>query len=69
MGGDNLLGMVGRKLTVGNSEIGGVKMVGFFVGMFVGAFIGIVFMCILAVASRADENIEKLSKVKNKYDK
>lgn len=44
-------------------------MVSFVVGLVVGAFIGVAFMCIFAVASRVDGDMEKLSKVKNKYDK
>lgn len=34
-------------------------MIGFIIGLFIGAFIGVAVMCLCAVASKADEEIEK----------
>lgn len=36
-------------------------MVGFIIGLFVGGFLGIFVMCLCNVASRADNNIERMN--------
>lgn len=36
-------------------------MIGFFVGLFVGVFIGVLVMCCCFVASKADEEIERMA--------
>lgn len=40
-------------------------MIGFIIGLFVGAFLGVMIMCLCNVASRADEEMEKLE-IENK---
>ena len=35
-------------------------MVGFIIGLFVGGFLGVCVMCLCYVASRADNNIERM---------
>lgn len=35
-------------------------MIGFIVGLFVGAFLGVVVMCCCCVASKADDEMEKM---------
>lgn len=37
-------------------------MIGFIIGLFVGAFIGVVVMCFCNAASKADDELEKMSK-------
>ena len=41
-------------------------MVGFIIGLFVGGFLGVFVMCLCNVASRADNNIEKMDDVADK---
>lgn len=41
-------------------------MVGFIIGLFVGTFLGVLIMCLCNVASRADDDMEKMLKTKNK---
>lgn len=36
-------------------------MVGFIIGLFVGGFLGVFVMCLCNVASRADNNIERMN--------
>ena len=36
-------------------------MIGFIIGMFVGGFLGVFVMCLCNVASRADNNIERMN--------
>lgn len=40
-------------------------MIGFIIGLFVGAFLGVMIMCLCNVASRADEEMEKME-IENK---
>lgn len=35
-------------------------MIGFIVGLFIGAFLGVVVMCCCFVASKADDDMEKM---------
>ena len=35
-------------------------MIGFIIGLFVGGFLGVCVMCLCNVASRADNNIERM---------
>lgn len=35
-------------------------MIGFLIGLFVGGFLGVFVMCLCNVASRADNNIERM---------
>ena len=37
-------------------------MIGFIIGLFVGGFLGVFVMCLCNVASRADDEMEKMSK-------
>lgn len=42
-------------------------MVSFIVGVFVGGFLGVLIMCMCNVASKADEDMEKMTRhLKNK---
>lgn len=41
-------------------------MVGFIIGLFVGIFLGVLIMCLCNVASRTDDDMEKMLKTKNK---
>lgn len=43
-------------------------MIGFIIGLFVGAFLGVMIMCLCNVASRADEEMEKLETENKKGD-
>ena len=43
-------------------KIGEIKMIGFILGLFLGAFIGVAVMCLCNAASKADEDMERLSK-------
>jgi uncharacterized membrane-anchored protein YhcB (DUF1043 family) len=43
-------------------------MIGFIIGLFLGAFLGVVVMCLCNVASRADDEMEKLSNRKENTD-
>ena len=36
-------------------------MIGFTIGLFVGGFLGVFIMCLCNVASRADNNIERMN--------
>jgi len=36
-------------------------MIGFIIGLFVGGFLGVFVMCLCNVASRADNNIERMN--------
>lgn len=40
-------------------------MIGFIIGLFVGAFLGVVVMCCCFVASKADDEMEKMDKGTN----
>jgi uncharacterized membrane-anchored protein YhcB (DUF1043 family) len=43
------------------------KMVSFIVGVLVGGFLGVLIMCMCNVASKADEDMEKMTRqLKNK---
>lgn len=37
-------------------------MIGFIIGLFIGVFIGVGVMCLCNVASKADDELEKMSK-------
>ncbi|MCQ4022791.1 DUF3789 domain-containing protein [Ruminococcus sp. zg-924] len=41
-------------------------MIGFIIGLFVGAFLGVLIMCLCNVASRADEEMNKIEIGKKK---
>ena len=43
-------------------------MIGFIIGLFVGGFLGVCVMCLCNVASRADNNIERMSFVERKEE-
>jgi uncharacterized membrane-anchored protein YhcB (DUF1043 family) len=43
-------------------------MIGFIIGLFLGAFLGVVVMCLCNVASRADDEMEKLNNRKENTD-
>lgn len=40
-------------------------MIGFIIGLFVGTFLGVLIMCRCNVASRADDDMEKMLKTKD----
>lgn len=42
-------------------------MIGFIIGLFLGAFLGVAVMCLCNVASRADDEMEKLNNRKTNY--
>ena len=44
-------------------------MIGFIIGLFVGGFLGVCVMCLCNAASRADNSIEQMNKVKESEDK
>ena len=43
-------------------------MIGFIIGLFVGGFLGVFVMCLCNVASRADNNIERMDFVERKEE-
>lgn len=43
-------------------------MIGFIIGLFVGGFLGVFVMCLCNAASRADNNIERMSFVERKEE-
>ena len=43
-------------------------MVGFIIGLFVGGFLGVFVMCLCNVASRADDDMEKMDIISNQED-
>lgn len=40
-------------------------MIGFLIGLFVGAFLGVLIMCLCNAASRADDDMDKMLKIKD----
>ena len=40
-------------------------MIGFIIGLFVGAFMGVAEMCLCNAASRADDDMDKMLKIKD----
>ena len=43
-------------------------MIGFIIGLFVGGFLGVFVMCLCNVASRNDNNIERMNFVERKEE-
>lgn len=43
-------------------------MIGFIIGLFVGGFLGVCVMCLCNVASRADNNIERMNTIEGKEE-
>ena len=43
-------------------------MIGFIIGLLIGGFLGVFVMCLCNVASRADDDMEKMDIISNQED-
>lgn len=54
-------------VTVKTKEV--IKMLNFFIGLILGTFLGVLIMCLCNVASKADDDMEKMFENEKRNDK